>query len=400
MFVSPFASPFASPFPASPFGPAFKPIAEPVKKENKYLNFLADRQGCGQWRRGFLEHHINMTGSGESTSVTKMIFEKEWYRDIKTITVQRQASTHQKEFIKYLKSIQPEMGFKLIYEVDDVVFREEIPDYNIYKSGFDSDEIRQNCIDIINLCDEVTVTCKYMRDLYREKTGKEEITVVPNFPPYWWIGHQYDLKRLYSNFEANKKRPRIVYSGSGAHFDVGNKTGQQDDFSHVLKFIVDNRFKYQFVFIGAYPPPLKPFVDAREIEFHPWKTLLQYPTFLASLNAQLFIAPLQDNAFNRSKSDIKYVEACTLGIPCMCQDISTYENALPQLKFTDGEDLEKKVDALLNYKNRSKYFALLPELRKIGESRFLENPQNVGAFLEALNTPYGDPSRVYLKKWN
>jgi hypothetical protein len=85
---------------------------------------------------------------------------------------------------------------------------------------------------------------------------------------------------------------------------VNNKTGQQDDFSHVLKFIIDNRKKYQFVFIGAFPPPLKPYIDSKEIEFHPWQTLMNYPKFLASLNAQMFLAPLLDIPFNISKSDI------------------------------------------------------------------------------------------------
>ena len=34
----------------------------------------------------------------------------------------------------------------------------------------------------------------------RKKTGKHEITVVPNFMPYWWIGYQYNNKKIISNF--------------------------------------------------------------------------------------------------------------------------------------------------------------------------------------------------------
>jgi hypothetical protein len=399
MFVSPFPT---SPFPTSPYAQNnhVKIERKPEPKANNYLNFLADLGGCGQWRRGFLEQHINLNNLGQSTSLTKMIFDEGWYRDVKTITLQRQASKEQKQFMTWLKEIQPRCGFKLIYEVDDVVFREDIPDYNIFKVGFDNDEIRQNCIDMINMVDEVTVTCKFMRDLYIERTGKKEITAIPNFSPYWWIGHQYDYRRIINSFDKNKKKPRIVYSGSGAHFDVGNKTGQQDDFSHVLKFVIDNRHKYQFVFIGSYPPPLHPYIQNKEIEYHPWQTLMNYPSFLASLDAQLFLAPLQVNNFNNSKSDIKYIEAAQLGIPCMVQNMHTYENALDILKFDTGEDLEMKVEKLLNYKNRANYYKLVPTLREIGSKRFLELPENHGAFLEALNTPYGDPSRKFLKTWN
>jgi len=218
MFAS---SPFANPFPSSPFGPTPKKreVQPPLPDGRRYINFMAGNDGCASYRRGFVSNHITMTGHGDVTNLTKMVVEKGFYHGIQTITLQRQAAPHQLEFIKYLKSIQPEFGFKMIYEVDDVVFREEIPDYNASKHGFDSDEIRQNCIDMINICDEVTVTCKYMRDLYVEKTGKKEITVVPNFMPYWWIGHQYDYRKNIDNYDKNKKRPRIVYAGSGAHFD-------------------------------------------------------------------------------------------------------------------------------------------------------------------------------------
>jgi hypothetical protein len=394
-----FIQPFCNPFPKSPFTNIQNSIVKKEEiKENRYLNFLAGRDGCASYRRGFVENHINLTGIGDAMSTTKMILDKSFYNGIKTITLQRQASDHQKEFMEFLKSIQPEMGFKLIYEVDDVVFREEIPDYNASKHGFDDDKIRQNCVDMINMVDEVTVTCKFMRDLYIEKTGKKEITVVPNFMPYWWIGHQYDYQKICNNFDKFKRKPRIVYAGSGAHFDMKNAVGQKDDFEHVVKFIIDNRHKYQFVFIGAYPPPLRPYVVSREIEFHPWKNLLEYPTFLASLNAQLFIAPLQDNNFNKAKSDIKFIEAAQLGIPCLCQDLVTYATAPDSLKFTTAEDLDDKIQKIL--KNKSGYYRLVNDLRKVGASRFLELDQNVGSFMESLNTDYNSPQRKYLKLWN
>lgn len=393
------SNPFPSPFPKNPY--IVKTNAqETPKKGNVYLNFNADRGGCGFWRTGWPEMHINMNNLGDSATITKMVLNKDWYRDVKTIKLQRQASNSQKEFFQFLKSIQPECGFKIIYEVDDVVFHEEIPDYNSYKHAFATDEIRQNCVDMMRMADEVTVTCKYMRDLFIEKTGQPKTSVIPNFPPEWWIGPHYNYNKVVQNFEKNKNKPRILYSGSGAHFDVKNVTGQQDDFTHVLKFIVDNRHKYQFIFIGAYPPPLHPFIENKEIEFHPWQTLMNYPKFIANLNPQLLLAPLKDIPFNRSKSDIKYIEGAALGIPCMCQDMVTYQDAPDFLKFTDSNDLAQKVETVLNWKNRSKYYKLVPELRKLGESRFLERPENIGAFMESLNTPFGDPSRRFMKYWN
>jgi hypothetical protein len=127
---------------------------------------------------------------------------------------------------------------------------------------------------------------------------------------------------------------------------------------------------------------------------------VDYPTYLSKLNIQLFLAPLQNNSFNKSKSDIKYIEAACLGIPCLVQDMETYENALPELKFKTADELAYKVREILNWKNRNHYYGLAPKLRKIGESRFLENPENIGAYLEALDLPFGSPHRKYLKAWN
>lgn len=398
MFTSPFINPFVSPFQS--FAPVVEPVRNPVPDHKRYINFLAGRDGCGAYRRSFLTTHVNNSNLGDMIDLTKMVHEESFYEGITAISLQRQAAPHQKQFFQYLKSIQPKYGFKIIYESDDVVFREEIPDYNASKFGFDTDEIRQNCVDMINMADEVTVTCKFLKDMYIEKTGQKKITVVPNFMPYWWSGHQYNYNKIIQNYDKNKKKPRIVYAGSGAHFDVKNANGQQDDFSHVVQFIIDNRSKYQFVFIGAFPPPLKPYIDSGEIELHKWQSLIDYPNYLAQIGAQLFIAPLQDNNFNKAKSDIKFIEAAQLGIPCLCQDLVTYSTCPEYLRFKTAEELEDKVEKLLNWKNRSKYYQLIPELRKIGETRFLEHPQNYGCFLEALNTPFGASERVFLKRWN
>ena len=402
-----FASPFASPFP-QPFTPAFNSIAQQSKAPEqmkprelslpRYVNYLADYSGCGFWRIIWPENLINSTGVGCSTSLTAMVFDPRWYTGVKCIKVQRQASSDQREFIKYLKSIQSQHGFKLIYEVDDVVFREDIPDYNKFKFAFDNDEIRNNCVEIINLCDEVTVTCDYMRKLYQERTGKKEITVIPNFVPYSWMGHQYNKNRIWNNYDKNKKKPRVLYTGSGAHYDVDHKNGGIDDFSHVLDVVRKTVDKYQWIFVGAFPPPLLPLVQSKKIEFHNWQSLADYPDFINNLNAQVMIAPLLDNSFNRSKSDIKFIEACVLGLPCLVQDMETYKDAPEFLKFKTGDDLEQKLESVL--KNKAQYYRNTELFRHIGSQRFLESKENIGCHLEALNTPYGSPERRYLKRWN
>lgn len=403
-FSQPFAQPFASPFPRT--GPGFSSQRKnnaPMPREMslpRYINYLADLSGCGHWRVLWPEQVINATGRGISHSITSMVTDPRFYQNVKVVKLQRQASSVQKKFVEFLKKIQPDYGFKLMYEVDDVIFREEIPDYNKFKFAFDSEEVRNNCIDIINMVDEVTVTCDFMRRLYLDKTSQKNITVIPNFVPDFWMGHLFNGKEVVKQFDINKKKPRILYTGSGAHYDVENKTGGEDDFSGVRDFVRKTVDKYQWVFVGAFPPQLADLVKQNKIEFYPWQNLLNYPRLISNLNVQLMVAPLQVNNFNKAKSDIKFIEACTLGIPCLCQDMETYSNAPPSLKFSTSEEFGDKIDTILTWKNRSKYYKNIEALHQIGADRMLEKESNIGAIMESLNTPYGSPDRKYASEWN
>jgi|TARA_R110002020_G_scaffold106996_2_gene248779 hypothetical protein len=407
-YPNPLASPIAPPQggvlgrPAEMPGVSLAPTQEtpPETSLPRYVNYLADYSGCGHWRILWPEATINARGDGMSQSTTAMVTDPRWYTGVKTVKLQRQASSAQLEFVKYLKQVQQEHGFKIMYEVDDVVFREVIPDYNKFKFAFDTDEVRSNCIEIINLVDEVTVTCDFMRKLYQEKTGQQNITVIPNFIPHGWMGQLFNPREIEKNYEQNKRKPRILYTGSGAHYDVENKTGGKDDLSEVRDFIRKTVDKYQWIFVGAFPPQLADLVQQQKIEFYNWQTLLKYPYFISNLRAQLMVAPLQVNDFNRAKSDIKYIEGCILGIPCLCQDMETYASAPENLKFSSVEEFEQKIQRILNPKKKNKYFQNVHQLRQIGEQRILELDQNIGAHLESLNTPYGSSERQFLRQWN
>ena len=401
---SPYPTPIASPYAVNHINQNTSPPVEAKQAAPReaslprYVNYLADYSGCGHWRILWPEAVINARGDGMSQSTTAMVTTPQWYTGVKAVKLQRQASSSQKEFVKFLKEVQKKHDFKILYEVDDVVFREVIPDYNKFKFAFDNDEIRQNCIDIINMVDEVTVTCDFMKQLYIEKTGQKKITVIPNFVPNSWMGQLFDPRKVERAYEQNKKKPRILYTGSGAHYDVDNKVGGKDDLAQVRDFIRKTVNKYQWIFVGAFPPQLVDLVRDKKIEFYPWQPLLKYPYFIANLNAQLMVAPLLPNDFNKAKSDIKFIEACILGIPCLCQNIDTYFSAPESLRFDTIEEFGDKIERILRKKN--KYSQNIRRLRKMGEERILEIDENIGCHLEALNTPWGSSERKFLNKWN
>ena len=151
--VAPHAAPMAPPQGGSVGVPAKMPGVSLNTQQHpkeadlpRYVNYLADYSGCGHWRILWPEAAINARGDGMSQSTTAMVADPRWYTGVKAVKLQRQASSSQLEFVKYLKKVQQEHDFKLIYEVDDVVFKEVIPDYNKFKFAFDTEEIRQNLL--------------------------------------------------------------------------------------------------------------------------------------------------------------------------------------------------------------------------------------------------------------
>lgn len=356
----------------------------------KSINYLADYSGCGYWRMVWPEHLLNAHQKHVVHSTTMMCLDERWYQSTDSVRVQRQATPSQLKFIHLLRDFATRQNFRILYEIDDIVFREDIPDYNKFKPAFEDPSIRDSAMEIMKLCDEITVTNKFMQEYYRDKTGNQNITVIPNFPPKWWMGNYYRESQIQRNYRKHKRKPRIVYSASGAHFDVDNRVKQRDDFYHVNDVIIKTLNDFQWVFIGAYPLTLEPYVRSGQIEFHPWMRLYEYPEFLSKINPTMFIAPLVDNTFNKAKSDLKYIEACSYGIPIACQDLCTYEGA--PYRFKTGDEMLDIVKHLTK-NNFTKYMNESKAARCVAEKRWLELDQNIDMYAELYKLPYKSPER-------
>lgn len=404
MIVSPFVSPFPQPFTGvsnniNPFNaaPQQQSLQEPPETQlTRVINYYADYSGCGFWRMIWPEHVMNAHQKLVVHGSTVMCFDPNYFRGVKAVRIQRQATAHQLKFVEFLKQLSGQMGFKLIYEIDDLVFSEDIPEYNKFKPAFTDPEIRRTAQAIMEMCDEVTVTCDFMKDYYMGKTANKNVTVIPNYPPKFWMGNYYSEKKISENFDRYQKKPRVLYAGSGAHFDVDNRVGQNDDFAHVIKVIEATADKYQWVFLGAFPLPLQHLVRSGKVEFHPWERLYTYPEKIASLNVNAMVAPLQNNTFNKAKSDLKLVEASCYGIPITCQNLVTYENA--PYKFDTGAEMIDQLDDILSKKGR--YMNISAKFRKIADDRWLELDKNIDKYVELYTLPYGDPNRKLLNAIN
>ena len=367
----------------------------PEQEPSRGLNYYADFSGCGHWRMIWPETILNAYQKCIVHGSTSMLLDPKVYEHINTVRIQRQANPTQLDFVKHLKRIQNKNHFNLIYEIDDVLFHEDIPDYNKFKRAFISDDIRKSSQEIIELCDEVTVTCQYMKEYFQSKTSNKNVTVIPNYIPRFWMDRYYDEKQKTVEYDKNvkkRRRPRVLWSGSGAHFDQ-NGVGY-DDFTHVIEVVIKTLKKYQWVFMGAIPNALVQYVKSGDIEFHKWVPILDYPHAVHKLNAQVAVAPLHNNPFNNSKSDLKYIEAGALGTPVICQNMHTYKNT--PLVFNTGAELVDQIDHVIQSKNN--YMKWVRKFRSGVESRWLED--NVNVYNELYSLPYGHPKRQQISNLN
>jgi hypothetical protein len=352
--------------------PTAPPVEMPEAKLPRALNYYADYGGCGYWRMIWPEYLLNGYQKACISGLTCMVLDPRFYQNLKSIRLQRQATPAQRDFIKELRKIANSFNFRMIYEVDDIVFKNDIPDYNRCKDPFCDQAIEDSILDIMRTVDEITVTCDFMKEYYKEKTGHQKVTVIPNYAPKFWLDKYYDEKRIERLYEKNKKRPRILYSGSGTHIDTLNKTGLNDDFKHVVDAIIKARKKFKFVWKGCFPLLLKPYIDNGEMEFIQWSTLFEYPKGLYDTECNAVFASLQDNIFNKSKSNIKMVESGALGMPGAFQNLCTYKDA--EYKFTTGDELINQLETITS--DYDTYMDLSRKSRKFAEGLWLEDHIN------------------------
>jgi hypothetical protein len=369
-----------------------QPPAIPGSGLKRAMNYLADHGGCGYYRCIAPNLLLNLNSKAVITESTAMILDPNFYQTVEAVKFQRQATPYQKDFVKFLHQLKAKRPLKLIYEVDDVVFAEDIPLYNKNREAFTDPVIQSSIREILSVMDEITVTSEYFRDYMISQSGNKNVTAIPNYLMKWWFDRYYNLGDLGKKFEKNKKKPVIAIFASGTHVDIANRNNQQDDFSSVTSHIIKTKTEFEWHFYGSFPQALKPYIDRKEMKFFPWVQLTNFPETMAKSGAQLTFACLQDNTFNRCKSNIKLIESGALGIPCVCPDMVTYKDAF--LKYATGNEFIDCIKSAL--KNQTTYLDFCKKSRQYAEQFWLDDDKNLMKFYESYFTPFGSAERKYI----
>jgi len=397
-FKSPFGESNGFKLPPAENRIGLSPLTLPMEGLPRVIYYTADGGGCAFYRMLWPMEYLISTNKAVCMNMYQMVLHPMFYEGLDAVVLQRQCGDHQVAFVKELKKFQQMLfqkngkAFKMIFEIDDIVIRDLIPDYNRCKEAFDNDKIGNNIKEIMPLMDEFTVVSKTMKKHYKDFLGNyDKITVIPDYIPPTVYDRWYNEETLLKNFEDNKDRPRILYAGSATHFDIANRNGQKDDFSDLLDFIIKNHKKYKFVFLGGFPLKLQSLILSKEIEYHPWVDLFDLPKKMLELKCQVCIAPLANNAFNASKANIKLTEAGALGIPVIAQNLACYEEGF--LNFDTISEFEIQLNNVLDSRF---YLNHVRRSRAYAEEYFLD--KHLDEHMLVLTTPYGDPKRLE-NKW-
>ena len=274
----------------------------PWKPLPRVLAQAADVVGCGQYRIIAPAHALSEAGLAQAWTVHRRFDPVEVERmQIDTLVFQRQVFDPQIEAVarhqRYGRALR-------VFELDDLLDR--LPERSVHRGGMPKD-IAQRLRRVIGMCDRLVVSTPPMAAAYGAWCG--EVKVVPNYlHAARWDGLRPRRRQ--------GARPRLGWVGGSGH---------GGDLALVSEVIEALAGEVEWVLMGMRLEETLPYLH----EYHDGVQFDDYPDKVASLNLDLAIAPLEDNAFNEAKSNLRLLEYGILGVPVVCSDVYPYRGDFP-----------------------------------------------------------------------
>ena len=268
------------------------------------LVFVADMQGCA-----FHRCMTPLASLVESGVADGRIDAAMWPDEVAhaanpdVIVWQRQVEDGQIEVMERWRKMLPNALF--VYELDD--YLGEIPAASFHASLMPPD-IEPRLRRAVALCDRTTTTTEPMAEWLRS-LGAPDVRVVPNGLP------QARLREREPR--AAGQRLRVGWAGGMSH------AGDLEILRPAMEAIGD---EVTWVFMGMQleNPPVR-------VEYHEGVPVVHYLDAMAQLDLDLVLAPLEDNPFNRCKSNLRLIEAGAMGACAIAQNALPYKTDFPPL---------------------------------------------------------------------
>jgi glycosyltransferase involved in cell wall biosynthesis len=302
-----------------------KPIRHMYELENfvpnskKILFLLADLNGCGWYRGRTPASFLNMKYSDYinivvSNCILKEDIEKDHPNHISwdMIVLQRQTSDMVLNLLYKFKQEK----IILVYELDDDLFK--IHPTSPVAKAYTPDTLK-NIYEFLRKVDAVTVSTEPLKKVLNHL--HDNIHVLPNF-----VNTDF-MKTLRKKKEDYYRNDPIIigWAGSSTHY-IDLKVVVS-----VIKDILKIHKNVKFYLGGWSDCPLFKDINPDQIIYGSWyNNVLDYYRSLQKVD--IAICPLAPIAFNESKSNIKYLEFASLGIPVIASSVYPYQNTIEDRK--------------------------------------------------------------------
>jgi GT2 family glycosyltransferase len=316
----------------------------------------ADPFGCGNYRviQPFRSLRHNGIIEGILSPGLFPVMDLERYAP-DVIVLQRQIGDERLDAMRRIKLLS--QAFK-VYELDD--YLPNLPSKSVHRKTIPKDALRA-LRKGLSYVDRFVVSTQTLADEFHGL--HDDIRVVENRLPMEWWGDLPQSKRR------GGRKPRVGWAGGASH------TGDLELIADVVMALVD---EVDWVFFGMCPDKIKPYVQ----EFHPGVDIDAYPKALAALDLDLALAPLENNQFNRCKSNLRLLEYGICGFPVVCTDLVCYEGDFPVTRVRNR--FKDWVDAIRMHVNDLDASARLGDELKIKiQSGWMLDGENLNLWRDA-----------------
>lgn len=296
------------------------------------LALISGYDGCGYYRIQLVAKYLNKLDD------VYMKISFEYSKDLidwaDLIILQKQVNQKAIPFVEYAKS----KGKKIITEVDDDYFN--IPEWNPAHKYYQ--DKKENLINFYKLSDAMTVTNDHLA-LEMSKYNSN-VKVLPNsldipfienlkklpeeekFRHINYLDKNQKKLSITEAFEFIKDKKVIGWGGSPTHLrDLQQATPALIELCKKDKDVV-------LMMMACSTDDILKNIDKNQIILVNPVPIFLYHKNLILQKWDVGICPIEDNLFNRSKSNLKYLEFSSLGFPCICSDVENYRKTIINLE--------------------------------------------------------------------
>jgi len=322
-----------------------------MTEPTKLICYKGDRSACWLYRlhapmvhlarnnpKGF---HITVAGSIGEDQVGKY--------DLAIL--QRQYKLDVFQYILQMKK----KGTKLVYEIDDDLFH--VPKWNPSYQVLGKKKVQDGIKYFVSEVDAMFVTTEALKSVYENYC--KHIYVLPN-------SIDFDFIFPLDNPRENTSKPVVCWQGSMTHeHDLAVAKRE------FIKLAKDKDILFK-MWCGLDRVTRKPNFDipgAQTIQLTPFEGFFQ---MFGQLGVYIGLAPLAATQFNRSKSNLKFLEYTVYNAVTVASDFGPYkdtiEDGVTGILVANNNDWYNKVKELLD--NEDLYTSILTNAKKLVAEKF------------------------------